>query len=147
MFIKCKLCHVWAFHSSNHCHCLTCFTNFKLWRLLLLMTIILHGSSPSVRVGDPVQIGGKSWSAINMTFVGCRIWVWYLDTPLMPTMRFFHSKHVQQFKICQATWRPWSALRRSSSPNDPPSGPRVNLGGQHTFSHSHIWKHHTDDAK
>lgn len=35
MFIKCKLCHVWAFHSSNHCHCLTCL---NMVRLLLLMT-------------------------------------------------------------------------------------------------------------
>lgn len=98
MFIKCKLCHVWAFHSSNHCHCLTCFTNFKIWRLLLLMT---KKSSTSRVRGWGVWEPSSNWRHVlkrHQNYI-CRIGydTWMLRC--MPTMRF-NSKQFQQFKIC-----------------------------------------------
>ncbi len=100
----------------------------KILQLLLLMIKILHQSSagrgPSSNWSKSCS-GRADWSAIKITFVGLgRIPVYSLYT-----IRF-NSSHFHQSKICQDTWRPWSALQRSSSPNDPPLRRRATLPDQ-----------------
>lgn len=59
--------------------------------------------------GDPVQIGGMSWSAIKITFVGCRIWV------LIPGYSVYadHEIQLKTFPAIQNMSRHVKTLKRT----------------------------------